>query len=141
MMEEIPLSLWECLSEADLATVRFWWSGLDSAARQTVVDAVDPRWDDCSFGFFAEGNPKFLPQIETRPFLPCGNTLLREEWEEDFREYLTEHPDTQTASLFQEIRIWCMPYIGRHWELTIRVDWEQIRCEQWLLPPSERGKK
>jgi hypothetical protein len=160
-MQKPPDSLLNDFSRADQAALRAWWCGLHDDDRDNLQVAFDSRWDDCSFGFFADADEKVLPVVETRSFLKAWrpsrqDDSIQEQWLQEFREFLQQNPDAIVASMFCEIhflnwmngsraytgfatfRISGPMFVG---ETHFLVDWSRIKCPPRQLPPSQQRRR
>jgi hypothetical protein len=158
-MQKPPASLLNDLDDAARSAVLDWWSKLDDADRSSLMYLFDSGWSDPSFGFLADADVDFRPEVRTRPFLSpwrpsAEDALALQESYEDFREFLMNNPGNVIASMFGEVHFLNYPekraYDGRTitrisgWPIVTEhhfVDWNRIRLARWMLPPSESGKR
>jgi hypothetical protein len=128
-LEELPSTLLEQIPKDKCPKVVAWWIGITPTDRAEIIDLCDDRWDACFFG----------PKVDNLPLVRAGEFLVSHEewwfndWEEDWREYLVEHPDVVIAAKFQPR---CT--LTSEGQICIHVDWGRTRFSGQELPPSEQ---
>jgi hypothetical protein len=118
------------LRPAQRGEVRRWWAGLADADRRQVSALSDERCEACFFSGSAAGP---VPRVLGGRFLPHDDAWRYYEWEEDWREYLGEHPDVFLLSQCQS-----RSFRNGDGILNVVVDWRLTRFRGEELPPSER---
>lgn len=145
-MEELPPALLDRVPLAHQAAVRDWWARLSDPERRQVAWLCDERWDSCFFGLLTVGET--APLVIGGRFLAHDDAWRAADWEEEWREYLVEHPGRyhgngwpETAALIaSQFHSTCLlsddPGVG------CRLgDWSLTRFAVRERPPSERGHR
>jgi hypothetical protein len=141
-LEELPLALVAVIPEAHRGAVRRWWADLATGDRQQVLELWDERQEECFFGPVADG--EVPPVVFGGCFLPHDDAWRFGDWEDDWREYLVEHPARQLGDRWAEGSV----LIAAQFPTVCRLDGSGVRCRiaEWgrtrfegpELPPSER---
>jgi hypothetical protein len=125
----LPAALLAPVPEESRAAVFAWWAGLHPVAREEIAGLCDERWEGCFFGPAADDPP----DICGGRFLAADDAWQFAAWEDDWREYLVEHPDVVIAAGF---RSRC--FRDGDGSVCILVDWSRTRFCGPELPPSEQ---
>jgi hypothetical protein len=127
-LDELPAELLATVPEESRAAVLAWWAGLQPVAREEVAGLCDERWEACFFGPSADDPPS----VVGGRFLAPDDAWLFAAWEDDWREYLVEHPDVVLASTFRS-----RSFRDGDGIVNVLVDWSRTRFSVPELPPSE----
>lgn len=130
-MEELPYTLFDVVPNADRASVQRWWVELSEADRREVAGLCDARSDECFFG--PEAGDDTPPRVLGGQFLAGDDSWRLADWEADWREYLTDHPELVIAARFQSR---CLLTVGG--QVCVWVDWSRTGFAVSDLPPSEQ---
>lgn len=140
-MEELPLTLLTAVPDSERGTVQRWWAELADSARQQLLILCDARCE-CFFGPPVDGEVQ--PVVIGGRFLPHDDAWRFADWEDEWREYLVEHPALSLGDRWVEGSVLLASQFPTQYRMDgsgIRgriAEWGRTRFEGKELPPSEQ---
>lgn len=137
-MEELPQTMLIGIPDEGRDVIWRWWETLTNETRGELIDMADSRREECFFGLVPDG--EVLPVVKGGCFIPHDDAWGFEDWEDNWREYLVEHPAKSLGDRWHEDSVFIMSqlptlnYFGGCWI----VGWGQTRFKDEELPPSEQ---
>ncbi|WP_171473738.1 hypothetical protein [Frigoriglobus tundricola] len=119
--------------DAACDAVRRWWAGLTLSNQRLVAELADEQREASFFGV-APGIAS-VPTVFGGRFLANDDAWRFGDWEADWREYLTEHPD-----IFLSAQFVSRCFRDGDGSVCILVDWSRTRFCGSELPPSAQRR-